>query len=313
MGSIYISVVVPTFNRKEVLKKCIQALFDQDLDKSDYEIIVIDDGSSDGSREMLKSIIDKAPCKMAYFCHSRKGPAAARNAGIRHAIGRIILFIDDDIITVPGLLREHGDWHRRYARDNIAVLGYVTWSPEIKVTPFMRWLEEGTQFDYRQFYDKIDIDNPRYFYSANLSLSRKFLLENNVFFSEDFPYAACEDTELSYRLKEFGMDLKFNKEAIGYHYNPTSLLTYSKRMSYVGTSIAILSQKLPEYFSVNKSDTTPLKRWVKSLYPIITAAVSFLDYYLGIELKPLYGKIMDYYRDVGIEKELSKRRLNGVS
>jgi len=296
-------VVIPTYNRKYILEKCLNALFNQTCSKSDYEIIVIDDGSTDGTKEVVASMINSSPCKIRYFEKKHKGPAAARNVGIKNAEGEIILFIGDDIIATPTLLEEHYKWHRQYPDDNVAIVGFVTWSPEIKITPFMKWLENGgPQFHFWQIKDKIEIDEPKYFYTANLSLKRKFLLENNGFFVEDFPYAACEDIELGYRLKKIGMILKFNKNATGYHFHPINLNKYCRRMLYAGSSLVILSNKLPESFSADTPKTSLIKKIVKYPYPIIIKLMSFLDYYLGISFYSWYGKITDYYKYEGIKR-----------
>ena len=301
MGIPYISVVVPTYNRKKVLAKCLAALVEQDFDKSKYEIILIDDGSTDGTDKLIKEVADKALCEVLYLRNDHMGSASARNRGIRSSKGQFILFIDDDIIANPNLIKEHYDWHVRLKKKENAVLGYVTWSSEIKITPFMRWLENGgPQFHFWQIMDKVDIENPRYFYSANLSLSREFLLENEGFFSEDFPYAACEDTELSYRLYKRGMEIKFNKDAVGYHYNPTNLVKYSRKMVYTGISLSILAEKLPEQFSAEVPKFSSIKKIVNVFYPVLTWVTSFIDHYLNIELKPLYGRITDYYKYKGI-------------
>ena len=138
-----ISVVIPTFNRKDTLAKCIRALFEQTYSNNNYEIIVIDDGSTDGTGEMLDTLTANPQCLLRYCRQVNRGPAAARNTGIKMAQGGLILFIDDDIIAVPTLLENHFSWHRKYPDDKTAVLGYVEWSPDINITPFMRWLDNG--------------------------------------------------------------------------------------------------------------------------------------------------------------------------
>lgn len=89
------SIVVPTYNRLSQLKLALQSIFNQDLD--DYEVIVVDDGSTDGTEQYLKSL---AKPKLKLICQNNKGPAAARNAGIRLAQGKYIVFTDDDC-TIP--------------------------------------------------------------------------------------------------------------------------------------------------------------------------------------------------------------------
>ena len=239
-----LSVIISTCNRKDILRKCLNALFGQTCLKSGYEIIVIDDGSTDGTENAVNEITRKSPVKLRYFKQENKGPAVARNVGIRNANGEIVLFIGDDIIAAPDLLEEHFLWHERYSDNNVAVLGYVTWSPEIKITPFMKWLENGgPQFSFWRIEDKVEVDTQRYFYTSNISLKRKFLLEKNGFFDEEFLYAAYEDNELGCRLKKKGLILKYNKNAIGYHHHFTSLNDACRRMIRVGESSQILAKK----------------------------------------------------------------------
>jgi len=240
-----LSVIIPTYNRKGVLVKCLNALFHQTCLRSVYEVLVVDDGSTDGTEEVMRKFAASAPVKFRYCRQEHKGPAAARNVGIRNARGKIILFIGDDIIATPNLLEEHLKWHAQYPEDNVAVLGYVTWSPGIEVTPFMYWLENGgPQFKFYQIADQIKV-NCEYFVTSNVSLKRRFLLKNGAFFDEDFPYASYEDVELAYRLDKLGMKLLYNKNAIGYHSHYMSLDDACRRMEKVGESMKIYARKVP--------------------------------------------------------------------
>lgn len=265
-----LSVIIPTYNRKNVLIKCLNALFNQTYPQSNYEIIVIDDGSTDGTEKMIKTMIDGAPCALRYFKQENKGPAAARNVGIRNANGKIVLFVGDDIIVTPSLLEEHLKWHGQYPDNNVAVLGYVTWSPEIEITPFMKWLENGgPQFHFWQIKDKIEVDAHNYFYTCNLSLKRKFILENGLFDTE-FSYAAFEDIELGYRLKNKGLKMKYNKDAVGYHYHYTSLASACERMKRVRESSIIYHSKISGIDKKNSPRKSSLAKEliIKILYPI---------------------------------------------
>ena len=242
-----ISVIIPTHNRKETLKKCLSRLGDQTCGRSDREVIVIDDGSTDGTEDVVRTEMKDAVIALRYFRQNKRGPAAARNVGIGEAKGEIVLFLGDDIMAAPTLLEEHLSWHERYSDDNVAVLGLIKWSPETKITPFMKWLEDGgPQFAFWEIENKTDVDAMRYFYSSNVSIKKKFLLENKAFFDEDFPYAAYEDAELAFRLKAAGMAVKYNKDAVGYHYHYTSLDDACRRMVRVGYSRRLLAKKTGE-------------------------------------------------------------------
>ncbi len=252
------SVIIPTYNRSEILLKCLQALEAQTVLPNDYEIVIVDDGSTDASPEQIAAFIDKCGLNVSYFHQDHKGPAAARNLGIREAQGNLVLFIGDDIIATPTLLAEHLTWHEKYPEENVAVLGYVTWSPDIKVTPFMRWLENGgPQFKFWAIDDPYHV-SWRHLITANISFKRKFLLEHG-FFDEDFPYAAYEDTELGYRLNKKGLSIVFNKEAIGYHYHPTTIDDAIKRMRNVGVSNKIFLDKT---YKTGRSEKPPKRNWL---------------------------------------------------
>ncbi|MDI6642063.1 MAG: glycosyltransferase family A protein, partial [Elusimicrobiota bacterium] len=119
----FFTIIIPTYNRKNVLRKCLNALSNQ-VCKSDFEVIIIDDGSTDGTEDFVKQLISITPYYVRYFRQKNKGPAAARNVGIKNATGEIILFMGDDIIADSNLLYEHLSWHIKFSDNNIGVLGY---------------------------------------------------------------------------------------------------------------------------------------------------------------------------------------------
>lgn len=244
MDNVLISIVIPTFNRKRILEKCLRNVCNQDFQRTDYEIIVVDDGSVDGTGILLDKLSKSAESPLRYFRQENKGPAAARNLGIRNAKGLIILFLGDDSIVTPSLLKEHYSWHVKYPQDNYAVLGHITWSQDIRVTPFMEWLENGgPQFAFGQIKDKDNVDAQVFFYSSNISLKKGFLLAHNGFFDESFLKAAYEDLELGYRLRNAGMILKYNRDAVAYHEHYTSVADACRRMVIVGRYSGLFYEK----------------------------------------------------------------------
>ncbi len=245
MKGLSLTVIIPTYNRKDILKKCLNALFNQTYPQSDYEIIVVDDGSTDGIEKVVKSLINVSSCRLRYLRQKHKGPATARNLGIKNANGKIILFIGDDIIATPNMLREHMEFHKRYTSQSIAILGYVTWPPDAVITPFMEYLyESGVQFGYSSIDDCLNVSY-YYFYTSNISLNRQFLL-NYGLFDEDFPFAAWEDIELGYRLTRQNLRILYNPQAIAYHEHPMAPKSFSKKATRIGYSRVILYQKHPE-------------------------------------------------------------------
>ncbi len=105
-ASVEISVVIATYNRVEHLKRCLEALRNQTLEKEKYEIIVVDDGSRDGTVAFLQNLRWPDGPAFRYVLGSHRGPAGARNIGVRQARGRIVTFLDDDTIAEAQLLEK---------------------------------------------------------------------------------------------------------------------------------------------------------------------------------------------------------------
>ncbi len=304
MNEIEISVIIPTYNRKDVLIKCLKALFCQSYSKK-YEILIIDDGSSDNTEKVVEELQKNAPIELRYFKQENKGPAAARNIGIKNANGDIILFIGDDIIASSELLEQHMLFHRKYSESVFAILGYTTWHPEIKITPFMYWLEHGgPQFGYYKFKHEEEVNA---FWTCNISLKRDYMLKNGIF-DEDFPYAAHEDTELGYRLQKKGLRTIFNKNAVTYHYHPTDIKKYCYRQKLVGRSAVILNRKYTSVFELPKPKVWKRIPWnvLKPAIPCLEKFTSWVDQ-RGITFPYLvYAVIMGYYYQVGIREMLNE-------
>ena len=239
-----ISIIIPTYNRIEVLKKCLESILDSSF-KLSYEVIIIDDGSTDNTVSEVANFIKTRKLKN-YFIYKQKnsGPAKARNVGIRKAKSELLLIIGDDSIADNKLLSEHYKWHNtKYKKENIAVLGYNEWSREIEVTPFMEWLDRvGMQFSYFRF-NSVNAPSSSEFWTCNISVKKCFLMKNGLF-DESFPYAAWEDIELGWRLSKYGLKIKYNKDAIVAHYHPTSFKSVKNRMIKHGYSQMILAEKM---------------------------------------------------------------------
>ncbi len=304
MNEISISIIIPTYNRADTLINCLKALFDQTCPKN-YEIIIIDDGSTDRTEEVVKEMQKKSPVKLFYFKQRNKGPAAARNLGVKKATGDIVLFVGDDIIAGSDLLLQHILFHRKYPESMFSILGYVTWYPEINITPFMHWLEHGgSQFKYYKFRHGNEVD---FFWTCNISLKRDFMLKNG-FFDEDFPYAAHEDTELGYRLQKKSLQIIFNRNAVAYHYHPLDMAKYFHRQILVGRSLVILNNKWPSVFQLPTQKITGkiILKLIGPIVPRLSRYVSMLDKKNHRAPPKIYSIIMFYYQLIGVEDALAE-------
>jgi glycosyltransferase involved in cell wall biosynthesis len=210
-----LTVVIPTYNREKTLARALEGYLAQSSPLFIHELLVIDDGSTDGTELMVRDFSVRSPFPIRYLRQSNKGPAAARNSGIREARSDLVLFTDSDVIPKADLVEQHLVWHRRNCAMRAAVLGYLAWAPEVNATPFMRWYGEHKLFAFHQLRNKGEADF-RCFYTCNLSLKTEFLRICGQF-DEEFKTAAYEDNELGYRLSRQGLQLLYNPAAIGYH------------------------------------------------------------------------------------------------
>ncbi|MEJ2697030.1 MAG: glycosyltransferase family 2 protein [Candidatus Sulfobium sp.] len=231
--SRFLSVIISTYNRAELLKEALEALVKQTLSRDEFEVIVIDDGSADNTSEVAASFSDTLPLK--YFHQNNAGLASARNHGIYTAQGKILLFLDDDDIATPGLLEEHVKTHRKYPKDNYAVLHHTAWSPEVSVTPVMHFMTDIGCFLFAYRYIKHgDILDYRNFWGGRTSCKRSFLIDHGVF-NPAFRFGN-EDTELGYRLSKQGLRIVYNANAVAYMTRPVDFDGFCRRLMKQGRS-----------------------------------------------------------------------------
>lgn len=237
-----LTVVIATYNRCDTLKKAIVAYQRQTELQAMREILVVDDGSSDATAAVVAELSQNSVVPVRYFRQENKGPAAARNVGIREAAADLILFTDDDIIPSTTLVAEHLNRHREFPELCAAVLGYMTWSPEVNPTPFMNWYgTEGGLLDYSSLDGRTEA-GVNHFYTGNISLKAGFLRQNGGF-DEDFRAAAYEDLELGYRLHKAGMRLLYNRKAFAYHEQFFSFADACRRSRKGAAAFEVFKQK----------------------------------------------------------------------
>jgi len=240
-------VVIPTYNRAPSLDALLRSLSAQ-RDPGAFEVIVVDDGSTDGTGSVAARWADAAAFPFEYAPLGHRGPAGVRNEGLRRARGDIVVYIDDDELADPGFLSAHRAAHREHPGPNQGVLGFVDWAPEVRITRFIRWLDRsGLQFNFP--YLRPGRIQPVYgsFVTANLSVKRAFLVDRGLLFDERFPYPAFEDTELGWRLENQGYELYYHPEALALHARQFDLRQFASRMERVGESALLFGEVRPDF------------------------------------------------------------------
>ncbi len=206
------SVIVPTYNRLPILKRCLSALEAQTLPAKDFEVLVIDDGSSDGTEQWLKE--HQPSFRLQYLRQRNSGTGAARRNGVAHATGEYLLLMNDDTICDRDLLKQHLRVQRAYPGERWAVLGNFEYPAAARqraltryfcVEPFMFpqvSMEEGCPYGYSHFI------------TCNLSVHREAVVDVGSF---DSIYKLSEDTEMGIRLFERGYRVLYHPDAHAFH------------------------------------------------------------------------------------------------
>ncbi|HKR62511.1 MAG TPA: glycosyltransferase [Thermoanaerobaculia bacterium] len=250
----YFSVVIPTYNRLDMLLRVLDAL-DAQVEAPPFEVIVINDGSTDETERVIAQRKG-----ITFRTQANAGPGRARNHGVSLARGKFVLFIGDDTVPEPRFLAEHARVHRASNDDPlVACLGYTGWPHGTRVTAFMDYINDyGLQFGYKLIRDG-EVVPFNFFYTSNISIDRELLLAHP--FDTTFLSAAWEDIELAYRLDAQGLRIHYNARAVTRHYHPMNVDSFARRQYTVGKSGAIFFQKHPElghFLGVHELETRRL-------------------------------------------------------
>ncbi len=206
------SVIIPAFNSEKTIGECIAALNEQEFPKKEFEIIVVDDGSTDNTKKIAEMLGARV------FPQKNSGPAKARNNGARKAKGGILVFTDADCMPeknwIAEMLEPFSDLEVAGAQG-----AYRTRQKSI-VARFAQMEIEERYERMKRFSGKLD-----WVGSYSAAYRKKDFLEAGGF-DESFPKASGEDPELSYRIAKQGKKLVFNPKAIVYHTHPSTLKKY---------------------------------------------------------------------------------------
>lgn len=209
-----VSVIIPTFNGAARIGKCLEALLPQTT-AIDAEILVVDDGSSDGTGDVVSRYAG-----VRLISQANAGPAAARNRGASEAKGTIILFTDDDCVPTS-------DWLAAMTKpfEDPDVVGVKGVYRTLQKSLVARFVQADYEDRYRLMATLPEID---FIDTYAAAFRRDRFLEMNGY-DTSFPVACAEDIELSYRMSERGWKMKFVPTAIVYHTHPDTFWGYMKK------------------------------------------------------------------------------------
>jgi glycosyltransferase involved in cell wall biosynthesis/peptidoglycan/xylan/chitin deacetylase (PgdA/CDA1 family) len=253
-----ISVVIPTYNRKASLERCLASLARQTFAVDAFEVVVVADGCSDGTVEFLSSYVP--PHRFRWVKQTNQGQAAAQNAGIAAAAGEILILIDDDCVCDAQLVEAHAAAHGKF--DRAVVIGAVLTHPD---TP------RGTLGDLKREFEDTEfarlaasgVRRSDLTLCANSSIPREAALACPF----DSAYKRMHDVEAGLRLWALGYRPRFAADAVAYELFTKPVTAVLSDARYGGRYEVSLADKYPEFKSlaelVHINKGSPLKRCVR--------------------------------------------------
>ena len=236
------SVIIPTYNRREILRKALLALAKSTVPFDEFEVVVVDDGSTDGTKDMIDSL--ELPYDLIYERQERKGPASARNLAINLARGEIMIFIDSDILVVPEFVSAHLAAHKE---PKVVAVGPVVHTDNI-------------DDPYSASFKITDVSRA-FFATGNASVAKEHLLEAGLF-DEAFNQYGWEDLELGHRLRKLGLRKVKVPEAVGYHYKErlkvASLPRHRQRERERGRMAVLFVERDPTWATRLQVEMSPI-------------------------------------------------------
>ena len=249
-GAESFSVVVPTYARPEALAVTLDALLGMDYPASDFEVIVVDDGS-DVATERVVRARQKGPIAMEYRAQPNSGAATARNHGARVAAGRHVFFCDDDIVVQRNHLRSVSGTLGRFS--NALVNGDLHFAPrveeELRRTPFGRYrleLDRRYQAEANGRPLGSGCFEADLLTACNLGVARDLFWELGGF-DEAFPYAGAEDQALSLTASKQGcLLLRDHRIRVLHNDQTVSFRQFCSREEKSAQTFVVLVRRFPE-------------------------------------------------------------------
>lgn len=217
-----ISIVIPAYNAEKTIASTLKALLNQTYPKNQYEIIVVNDGSTDNTKAVVKKFK-----KVKLIEQSHKGPAAARNLGVKHSKGSIILFTDADCIPDKNWIKNMVEPFKKNP-EIVGVSGtYKTLNKNSLIARFVG-------YEIEQRHERMKREKYIDFIGSYSAAYKKNIFLQFGGFDESFPTASGEDTELSFKIAKHNLKMVFQPKAFVYHKHPDTLLKFLRQKFFRG-------------------------------------------------------------------------------
>lgn len=239
------TVVVPTYNRRQLLAAAVDSLRRQTHPRDRYEILIVSDGSTDGTDDVYRTPLDMPLTRLVRQEKQGFGLSAARNLGIHEAQGRRVMFLDDDMVADEHMVEMHLSVHR-WLGEHVAVRGRVKPAPELPDTPFCRIVLDEVCRQYQDHPERARFTGFDVALSWQTSYNRETIAGLHGF-DENFRFYGWEDIEFSYRAAQAGLRFYYEPRAISYHNDQRqTLAAHGARLRNASRMAAMLFARHPE-------------------------------------------------------------------
>jgi GT2 family glycosyltransferase len=236
-----LSVVIPTFQRRDSLLRLLASLTRQTLSADAYDVIAVVDGSTDGTAEAARGLV--APYTLSVLEGPNRGRARACNTGVRAATGDVVVLLDDDMEASPGFLAAHAQAHAGAVRRAVVGAAPIAVSPDSP--PFVRYMGDGFRKRLARLGQPGYRLSFRDTYTGNFSAPREVLLAVGGF-DEAFRVYGHEDYELALRLQAAGVELAFSPDACAQQHYEKSFASFARDGIARGRTAVLFAGKHPE-------------------------------------------------------------------
>lgn len=273
------SFIIPSYNSASDLLSCVKSLEKLDYHKNKYEIIIVDDGSSDNTANLIKKL--KIP-NLKIYCNENRGAASARNFAIEKAINDILVFLDQDVIVNKNLLNIY-DWSFNTTKADI-VQGNIWEQIIVNRTTQLHALWRKVAF-----INKVQKNNGfiKTIITRNVAVKKKTLVKvkekYGFIFNESFRGTGGEDRELGYRLNELGFNIYLEPKAVVKHKDPGSFkeILLQKYKHAQGDVRLGIGEKILDLNNFNRAVIIPIKEGI----PFYFAFMLWSSHLAGSEIQ----------------------------
>lgn len=237
-----ISVLIATYDRPELLRACLESFAAQTLDPSEYEVVVVDDGSDGGDLAVVLADV-RDDMQVVGMRIEHGGRSAAKNHAVFLARAPIVLFFDDDDRAAPDYLERHLAGHDAKPSEGVAILGHTDWAPELELTPLMHYITDVDRlmFAYERLGDGQELDW-RGFWEGRISCKRSLLVRHGL---HDQRLGYSIDIEMGWRLGPAGLRVIYASSARSLMARPIDFDAFCARTEAKGRAHAIIAALHP--------------------------------------------------------------------